>query len=239
MISYDVRKAFDSVQLYTLQATCDRYNLPPSFKAYISACLCGATSSVRTKDGLTQAFNIMSSVRQGDPLAMLLFVLAIDPLHAGWRQNPLYPNARNGYVMGDGTEVFSAGYADDSAAVCSSWTTMKRQHEWCASFFVAHHWDFNVSKTHLVIRSGADKGKQLPPIDPNWIIESGYRRVDGGAAQPTPRGVPIAPQPVTQYATGCRQGTAVPEPKSILSHGPDHEFRYLGLWFRQALRHGL
>ena len=59
-------------------------------------------------------------MHQGDPLAALLFDIALDPLHRGYQYNPLssrFPDrfpAPKGYVFQNAlTEVTSIGFADD------------------------------------------------------------------------------------------------------------------------------
>ena len=86
--SYDVKKAFDSVQFYSLEAACDRFNLPDSFKRLLLNSLVGAVSRVRLHCGLTDPIPILTSVRQGDPMAAIAFNLLMDSLHAGFRSNP-------------------------------------------------------------------------------------------------------------------------------------------------------
>ena len=86
--SYDIRKAFDSVQHFSIRSSCERLNLPERFIALLLAMLDGATSRVRCADGLTDDFPILSSVRQGDPMAALVFIFVMDALHVGLRNNP-------------------------------------------------------------------------------------------------------------------------------------------------------
>ena len=56
VLSYDIRKAFDSVQHFTIRASCERLNLPESFIDYVLCTLEDATSQVRCRDGLTDPF---------------------------------------------------------------------------------------------------------------------------------------------------------------------------------------
>ena len=114
--SYDIRKAFDTVQHYTIRASCERLNMPEAFIKYVLASLDGARSRVRCQDGLTEPFDILSSVRQGDPLAALVFIFVMDGLHHGLERHG------EGYTfMDDGTTVHSFGYSDDTAAVSATW----------------------------------------------------------------------------------------------------------------------
>ena len=154
MTSYDISKAFDSVQHFTIRASCERLNLPEEFIAYVLASLDGAESHVRCKDGLTSPFRIGSSVRQGDPLAALVFILVMDGLHQGLEHNPLGKTAA-GYTMGgNGPTIHSAGYSDDTATTADSWAAAEEKHDWVREFFVAHHLRFNAGKTYCVVGTG-------------------------------------------------------------------------------------
>jgi hypothetical protein len=97
--SYDVRKAFDSVQAYSIKAACERLNMPNMFIEYILKTMDGARSAVWTHDGPTEYFELMSGVRQGDPLSAILFVIVIDVLHAGFENNPLYGGSEIGFTL--------------------------------------------------------------------------------------------------------------------------------------------
>ena len=67
----------------------------------ILSTLDGAESKVKCADGLTTSFPILSSVRQGDPLAALVFIFVMDALHVGLHRRPL-GGATPGYTLQDG-----------------------------------------------------------------------------------------------------------------------------------------
>ena len=56
VVSYDIRKAFDSVQRFSIIAACRRLGMPDSFAKYVVATLDGASSSVRCRHGLSESF---------------------------------------------------------------------------------------------------------------------------------------------------------------------------------------
>ena len=86
---YDIRAAYDSVQHDDLLRSLHRLHMPTAFIELIADSVSDLTSRVRTCYGLTDAFPVRRSVRQGDPLAPLLYVLFMDSLHAGMEVNPL------------------------------------------------------------------------------------------------------------------------------------------------------
>ena len=142
--SYDVRKAFDSVQRFSIAAACDRIGMPHNFREYIIETLDQATSQVRCRHGLTDDIDVMTSVRQGDPLAAIVFIIIMDGLHVGLEHNPLGSQAGQQYTMANGTTVASLGYADDTALTSETFLGTLVQRE----FFVAHHLRFNSDKSY-------------------------------------------------------------------------------------------
>ena len=85
LISYDQKKAYDSVQFYTIRAALIRLNLPEEFINFVMFTLENASSCVKTWHGKTSFFKRMSSVRQGDPLAPLIYIAVTDALHCGFQ----------------------------------------------------------------------------------------------------------------------------------------------------------
>ena len=84
------KKAYDSVQAYTIKASLERFNMPEKMITYILSGLQDATSCFKTFFGLTDEFKVETSVKQGDPLSPLVYICVADALHAGWKDNPLY-----------------------------------------------------------------------------------------------------------------------------------------------------
>ena len=168
VMSYDVQKAYDSVQLDSIRATLHRYRFPSPAVEYICSGLVGARSAVITAHGLTDPFDVRTSVRQGDPLAPLLYILFLDVLHRGLDADPGGPVEGAGYTMSTGshTRVASCGYADDLLAFAESAHAAERMHEWTRTFFGMHATRINAKKTKYFC--------------------SGVRRVEGALAVPDP-----------------------------------------------------
>ena len=113
---YDIKQAYDSVQTDVLVRALQRLRLPPSFVSLIKNSLTDLTSCVRTQYGLSRSFSLQRSVRQGDPLAPILFIILMDALHDGLQENPFTGSKHGCSLTWHGKEVYlpSLGYADDS-----------------------------------------------------------------------------------------------------------------------------
>lgn len=80
LVSIDLQKAFDKVDHTYLWKVLEKFNFPDSLISCIRNLYDSATSKVLFNGFLTNNIKIESSVRQGCPLSMILFVLYIEPL---------------------------------------------------------------------------------------------------------------------------------------------------------------
>ena len=228
LLLYDLAKAFDSIQLFSIVAACKRYNLPRSFINYTVSTLTEADSCVRTAHGNTRLFRLHSSVRQGDPMAALLFNMVLDALHFGFKNNPLkgrnqHPQDNEGYEITSkdkqSINVSSIGFADDTNCPARSWNSAKLAHDWMLDFLTAHHLRLNASKTVVVVDAPYTpsfvaentppdpNGLTLPDIEEDLILEADNL--------PPPSRQEHIVTPLTN--------------KAISTFPPPHPFHYLGL----------
>lgn len=80
ILSLDLEKAFDRVDHDFLWKILKKFNFPDNFISCLRKLYKNATSSVLFNGFLTSPFAILSSVRQGCPLSMVLFILYLEPL---------------------------------------------------------------------------------------------------------------------------------------------------------------
>lgn len=213
VLSYDQSKAYDSVQAYTIRASLERFNMPEPFIEYTLSSLDGAKSRVRTSLGLTDRFRVMSSVRQGDPLAPIIYIFITDALHRGFEINPLFPEEckRWGYTFagrdrdGSVVRICSSGYADDSIVFAEDPRHLEMMHAWVREFFGAHSFKLNCKKTKLLSSYVGPCPPVLPSVD-------GRDRVQAPAGGPLPR--------------RASPSSSLPDPETI---------RYLGAWLNLDL----
>lgn len=151
-LAYDQVKAYDSVQGFTIQASLERFNLPEEFISYVLSSLEDASSVFKTFHGLTDAFPITTSVRQGDPLSPLVYIFITDALHEGLRTNPIY-GCKTGYRFSNNSRIriSSLGYADDTCICAESWEDIWMMHEWVREFCFYHKFQLNPGKCKYFI----------------------------------------------------------------------------------------
>jgi hypothetical protein len=139
VIAYDQQKAYDSVQKYTIRASLERFNLPEGFIKYVESYLEGATSCFKTFYGPTKDFEVLTSVRQGDPLSPLVYILITDALHEGIKHNPVGGTNEGGYRFQNDRRlrITSSGYADDMIIYARSWRGIWEMHQWVREFCLA------------------------------------------------------------------------------------------------------
>lgn len=164
---YDIAAAYDSVQAPDLARALRRLVLPEPFIELVLDSMTGLRSSVRTAYGLSAEFDVLRSVRQGDPLSPLLYIILMDALHWGLAKNPMYPEE-----VKDGREevkddrelpaLTSLGYADDTVAAAKSCAQIVRQNEFVESFCKLNHQELNGRKTAFL--AVAEDGKTCAPL---------------------------------------------------------------------------
>lgn len=180
IIAYDLAKAYDSAQEFSVRATLERYAFPRAAIEYLCSPFRTATSRVSTAHGLTQPFRVLSGVRQGDPVAPVLFILLLDVLHRGFEDCPLGNVEGMGVAIDNGDphraspRVFSAGYADDTTCMATTYEAAARMNEWCRSFFGAHAFRFNAKKsvyaTNAPLNTLPDSGWGLPTVNGRFAL---------------------------------------------------------------------
>lgn len=74
----DFKKAFDSIHRGILMQILRAYGIPDAIVDLIEQMYTGTMAKVITADGLTEAFEILAGVLQGDTLAPYLFIIVID-----------------------------------------------------------------------------------------------------------------------------------------------------------------
>jgi hypothetical protein len=168
-ILYDQSKAFDLVHAEALDRAMRRIKLPESFRRLVLSAMARARSRVRTCMGLSPVVSLLRSLRQGDPLASILYCVFIDPLH--WALSDA-----GGYVMKNGTVVSSLAFMDDTNVLANDFQHLSVLHERVIAFSLINDARINAKKTQLFLADHrgegedrqliSDQGEAITPVLP-------------------------------------------------------------------------
>ena len=165
-VSLDFKKAFDSIDQRWLSRVLHKMNFPTKFIRTINSLNKDANVRVLVNGFRTGQVPINKGVRQGDPLSLYLFLLAVEPLVA-----TINNDARiEGLGKGRKRNVKCPSYADDltltlvgSPSVCLAFEIIER-------FSEATGLKLNMEKTQGMMVGSSYTDDRLPPI--NWRNES-------------------------------------------------------------------
>jgi len=169
VIFYDLMQAYDTMRHDDLLLALRRLRMPPEFIELIEDSMRELTSSVRCAYGTSAEFPVGRSVRQGDPLAPLLFVCFLDTLHCGMQHNPLYRGVCDGMqVAAHLARIASKGFADDTVAMSATMRGLRRIHHFACIWVRWHCMRFQFTKTVLISQDAS-----------GHVITNVHIRIDG------------------------------------------------------------
>ena len=118
---------------------------------------------------VTPAVEIHKSIKQGCPLAPLLFTVVMDELHrqcsaiGGYPlHTPHRPSDSGPAETNPSTQVASRGYCDDTAILADTWSKLGKLHHCVSNFFTKHGFKLNLTKTYLVGRHADGSALSTP-----------------------------------------------------------------------------
>ena len=87
MVLFDQEKACDRLEHNYIQKVLEKFGFGTNFQKWTNIMYNEITGSVQVNGAITGRFDIQRSVRQGCPLSMLLYVIAIEILSLNIRKN--------------------------------------------------------------------------------------------------------------------------------------------------------
>jgi hypothetical protein len=146
-IFYDISKAYDTICWSSISRALRRIGAPAELIEFVASTLLGTTLRMRTNISgrVTPSVQLHKAIKQGCPLAPLLFAIIMDELHANYR-------AIGGYKLRNGPTVSSRGYCDDTVILASDLATLTRLHQATHDFFALHNLKLNTGKSYITGR---------------------------------------------------------------------------------------
>ena len=117
LLSLDQEKAFDRVSHVCLERVLERMNIPGPLLRWTKICLTDITGRVVVNQQPSAPFAVRSGVRQGCPLASLLYVIYLEPFLQAIRANPGVAGYPLPGAGGDRLKVMA--YMDDITIVAT------------------------------------------------------------------------------------------------------------------------
>ena len=119
LVSLDIEKAFDSVELPFLFKALASFGIPEECQQMIEVLYANSTSCVINNGYTTKYFSLERGVRQGDPLSPYLFILAIEVLAIAIRKNT---EIKGMNINGNIFKLLQ--YADDTTVLLADKTSL-------------------------------------------------------------------------------------------------------------------
>ncbi|GET57955.1 RNA-directed DNA polymerase from mobile element jockey-like [Rhizophagus irregularis DAOM 181602=DAOM 197198] len=179
ILSQDISKAFDSVDLTMLCFALERIRLPASAVKFILSLFTKRINSVFTAHGSTPAYRVRIGIDQGEVISPLLWVIYIDPLLTVLKNEMMDP-----YVLSTPSLIDSPNpsfdlkinnlvFMDDSTLISSSKVGMEFMLSITEEFYQINNTSANYSKYVLITNSlPLTSNSTLSPITFNLGLSS-------------------------------------------------------------------
>ena len=165
-ISLDFQKAFDSVDQQWLFRVLQKMNFPTNFIQIIKSLNNNVHVKVLVNGFQTKNVQIQKGVRQGDPLSLYLFLLAVEPLVATINQNQNI----EGLGKGRRRNIKCLSYADDLTLTLFGCYSVALAFETIQKFAKATGLKLNIEKTQGMAVGSSCDNTLLPSI--TWKNDS-------------------------------------------------------------------
>jgi hypothetical protein len=117
ILKVDFDKAYDSVDWKFLDYMLQRFGFGSKWRAWMRACVCGRNMSVLVNGSPTEEISIKRGLKQGDPLAPLLFLVVAEGLGAIMRKAVEVNRFKPFLVRRGQLPISILQYADDTLCI--------------------------------------------------------------------------------------------------------------------------
>jgi hypothetical protein len=162
----DWEKAYNLADRSFLKESLCQFGFGPRFVQWFSVLHTGSICKIIINSFLTDTFQVCSGVRQGCPLAPLLFLCVVEPLAEALRSSKIA-----GMKLPDGKRLIYSGYADDTTVYISDRNELPKVLSIFEKFSYVSGMRLNVDKC-TVIPMGTLLSAQKPPSCPyRWLTD--------------------------------------------------------------------
>jgi hypothetical protein len=162
ILTIDFEKAFDSVNWNFIDKSLEAFNLGPTFRGFIKTLYKNISSTVINNGKISDWFSPKRGVRQGCPISPYLFIMAVELLAIGIRENK---NIKGIEVNGSILKVTQL--ADDTTCFVQDIPSLKEILLMFKSFELCAGLKMNTDKTKAKF-IGSLKDSVDAPLDLDW-----------------------------------------------------------------------
>jgi hypothetical protein len=156
----DLSKAYDRVNIDLLYLSLLRVNLPPSFCKLICNLFTDRTNSIILQDNLSDPYDVLIGIDQGESICLLLWVIYYDPmfeainneLNLGVMLSASLPKSicNNNWLHTVKINLNVLGYLDDTTWFANSLEKLEKQLKIADDFYQLANIFINKTKTKLL-----------------------------------------------------------------------------------------
>ena len=162
---YDYTKAFDMIDHSIIWKTLDLLKASKTTINWIKVMYKNITSQIQVNGALTKEIRVVRGIRQGCPLSMLLFVIALESLSRSLKQD------RN--IKAPYDDMVVQQYADDLTTITSDTASHLLARKHIQKFCKESGLELNLGKTKIIHRNlSPDEETNLKSISPDNTIEN-------------------------------------------------------------------
>jgi hypothetical protein len=160
ILSQDISKAFDSIDLGMLKLSFDRLKFPPNLSKFIISLFTSRKNNILTPFGRTDSYNLLIGIDQGEIISPLLWTIYFDPLLTELSAAALAPYIWSSGISKDilsinnnediAVPISQLTYMDDSTLISSSFDGLENLLSIARDFYFLNNITANFQKYELV-----------------------------------------------------------------------------------------
>lgn len=180
----DMSKAYDRINIYMLEKALERIRMPRILIQILIGLFTNRTNQVFTPSGLTEPFNMITGIDQGEIISPLLWIIYYDPLLTRIRNTDLgfKLEARECLDIYEDTYRLRSvtfpgcAYMDDTGFIANNKLNLERILKIADSFYTLNDIKINKQKSELLLRKNGITRKK--PLDKEVKINFGNEIID-------------------------------------------------------------
>src|SRR5579871_3373850 len=169
ILSQDLGKAYDRVNIYMLKKAMERLKIPEGYINLIASLFTGRKNTVITNYGNTDPYEVLIGIDQGEIISPLLWCLYYDPLlcrieklNLGYQIETKYrKNIYDKIFQEDSVNFSNMAYMDDTQWISDKKEKLEKILEIADSFYNINDIQVNKEKSELLLRMEKIKNRNV------------------------------------------------------------------------------